>query len=111
MGVDKCDNVEMPKHYLLNNGMQSVDVLRASMTKEAFEGWCEGNILKYLLRWRKKNGVEDLKKARVYCGWLIESLETEKESKDEKDEVPEETKKQLEDIVIFFLGGGEDEMD
>ena len=69
------DNVRMPKHYVLNNGMQSVEVLKAAMTKEAFEGWCEGNVLKYVLRWRKKNGVEDLKKAKVYLEWLIEGKE------------------------------------
>lgn len=28
--------------------------------------WCEANALKYLVRWRKKNGVEDLRKARHY---------------------------------------------
>lgn len=32
----------------------------------------EGNVLKYLLRWRKKNGLEDLKKARHYLDDLIE---------------------------------------
>jgi hypothetical protein len=32
----------------------------------------EGNVLKYLLRWRKKNGVEDLKKAADYLNRLIE---------------------------------------
>jgi hypothetical protein len=32
----------------------------------------EGNVLKYLLRWRKKNGVEDLRKAADYLNKLIE---------------------------------------
>ena len=27
-------------------------------------GFCEGNVLKYISRWKSKNGVEDLKKAR-----------------------------------------------
>ena len=31
----------------------------------------EGNILKYILRWRDKNGIEDLKKARTYLDELI----------------------------------------
>lgn len=71
----ECDNVKTPKHYILNNGIQSVKVLKAAMTEEAFEGWCEGNVLKYVLRWQKKNGVEDLKKAKVYLEWLIEGKE------------------------------------
>lgn len=32
----------------------------------------EGNILKYILRYKQKNGVEDLKKARHYLDMLIE---------------------------------------
>jgi hypothetical protein len=32
----------------------------------------EGNVIKYVTRWREKNGVEDLKKARVYLDKLIE---------------------------------------
>lgn len=35
----------------------------------------EGSALKYLLRWRQKNGVEDLKKARHYIEYLIEREE------------------------------------
>lgn len=39
-------------------------------------GFLEGNIIKYITRYKFKNGVEDLKKARVYLDKLI--LETEK---------------------------------
>lgn len=35
-------------------------------------GFFEGNVLKYISRWRNKNGVEDLKKARHYLDLLIE---------------------------------------
>lgn len=35
-------------------------------------GFCEGNIVKYVTRWRAKNGIEDLKKARHYIDLLIE---------------------------------------
>jgi len=34
-------------------------------------GYCEANIVKYVSRWRSKNGVEDLKKARHYIDILI----------------------------------------
>ena len=36
----------------------------------------EGSIIKYVCRWRNKNGVEDLKKARHYIDMLIEMEET-----------------------------------
>jgi len=35
-------------------------------------GFFEGNIIKYLSRWRDKNGTEDLLKARHYLDKLIE---------------------------------------
>lgn len=38
-------------------------------------GFCEGNILKYITRYKSKNGIEDLKKARHYLDMLIENLE------------------------------------
>lgn len=36
-----------------------------------------GNAIKYLLRFQKKNGLEDLKKARKNLDWLIEEVEKE----------------------------------
>ena len=38
-------------------------------------GYFEGNVIKYVSRWRKKNGVADLEKAKHYIELLIE-LET-----------------------------------
>jgi len=35
-------------------------------------GYFEGNVIKYMTRWRKKNGIDDLKKARHYIDLLIE---------------------------------------
>jgi hypothetical protein len=35
-------------------------------------GFCEGNVVKYVSRWKEKGGVEDLKKARHYLDLLIE---------------------------------------
>ena len=36
-------------------------------------GFCEGNAIKYLCRWRTKGGLEDLKKAKHYIDLLLES--------------------------------------
>ncbi len=38
-------------------------------------GYFEGNVIKYVSRWRKKNGIADLEKAKHYIELLIE-LET-----------------------------------
>ena len=40
-------------------------------------GYFEGNVIKYVSRWRKKNGVADLEKAKHYIELLIE-LESKK---------------------------------
>jgi hypothetical protein len=38
-------------------------------------GFCEGNIVKYVSRWKQKNGLDDLRKAEWYIRRLIEGLE------------------------------------
>jgi len=35
-------------------------------------GFCEGNVVKYITRWREKNGIADLEKAKHYIELLIE---------------------------------------
>ena len=34
-------------------------------------GYCEGNVVKYVSRWRDKGGIEDLRKAKHYIDFLI----------------------------------------
>ena len=72
------DNVNNPSHYQGRYGMQSIDALRNFMTPEQLKGFYLGNALKYQLRFQKKNGLEDLKKARKNLEWLIEEFEVEK---------------------------------
>ena len=43
-------------------------------------GYHEGNVVKYVSRWRNKNGIEDLKKAIWYIERLITIQEEEKKS-------------------------------
>ena len=42
--------------------------------------FCEGNVIKYVSRWRDKGGVEDLKKAISYLEYLIEEDERNRPS-------------------------------
>ena len=41
-------------------------------------GYLEGNIIKYISRWKDKGGVEDLKKAQHYLQKLIETHDKER---------------------------------
>lgn len=66
------DKVNSPKHYRLPGlNIESIDIIRAILGKY-FKWFCLGNIIKYILRAEKKNGLEDYKKARKYLNWLIE---------------------------------------
>lgn len=71
---EEDDKVNHPNHYTFGS-IEVIDYIRDKMTPDEFQGYCMGNILKYVSRHKHKNGVEDLKKAQVYLGWLIESEE------------------------------------
>ena len=68
------DAVQHPSHYT-QGGIECIDAIRASMTADGFCDYCKGNIIKYIWRWRDKGGVEDLRKASVYIGWLINAAD------------------------------------
>lgn len=59
------EKVNHPNHY--NKGIEVIDYINSwSMD------FLEGNIIKYVSRYKYKNGMEDLKKAKQYLDWLIE---------------------------------------
>ncbi len=72
-------NVEHPDHYN-QNSLETLDVIKGTMSSEQFEGFLVGNILKYISRYKFKNGAEDLKKARFYLDKLIAVTEVKKHS-------------------------------
>lgn len=65
-----ADNVNKPPHYN-QSGIECIDAIQAA-TGDGFEYYLQGNIMKYLWRYRYKNGIEDLKKAQWYLNKLIE---------------------------------------
>lgn len=58
-------------HYT-SKTIQPWDAMEAWMSREAFAGYLTGNVVKYIARYKDKNGVEDLRKARHYLDRLIE---------------------------------------
>lgn len=65
------DAVNHPSHYA-DKRIEVIDYIRDTLTKDGFVDYCIGNVIKYVSRWRKKGGVEDLEKASVYLNWAIE---------------------------------------
>lgn len=66
-----------PSHYYIN-GKNTIEIIMDIVKKNAKtiqEGIDLFNVLKYLIRYRNKNKVDDLKKARDYLDWLIKEVE------------------------------------
>ncbi|MCY9758950.1 DUF3310 domain-containing protein [Paenibacillus alvei] len=69
------DAVNHPFHYTAG-GIECIDAIEAATIQlSGIEAVCTGNAIKYLWRWKLKNGVEDLRKARFYLDRIIASLE------------------------------------
>lgn len=70
------NKVNHPDHYQNIAGVEAIDILNDVVKdlpgKQAAMLW---NAMKYLFRFQKKNGVEDLKKARNYLDYLIDDIE------------------------------------
>ena len=71
--TENNDNIIRPNHYTSEKGFEVFDVQEAfihELKGMSASYWC--NIVKYILRFQKKNGVEDLRKAKYYLEKLIE---------------------------------------
>lgn len=69
------DNVLHPAHYN-QSGIECIEAIKdATVGKTGIEAFCVGNAIKYLWRYEKKNGLEDVKKAQFYINRLIQELE------------------------------------
>ena len=82
--VKRCDTGRLgpsleAEHYSSQNDkfpdLECIDAIKASMSPEAFQGYLKGNIIKYSWRYADKdNPKEDLAKAQVYLGWLMQEI-------------------------------------
>ena len=84
------DYLVNPKHYKSDKGLECIDCIEGVVQDlVGVEATDTGNIMKYLWRWKNKDGVNDLKKAKWYLEHLIAHVE---------DDV--ETLKTMEEILI-----------
>lgn len=74
MYESKNKNVSHPSHY--NSGKFEVIDIIEEFTKDlkGIQATDTGNVIKYILRWKHKNGLEDLEKAAWYLDHLIENV-------------------------------------
>lgn len=74
--------VSHPPHYQSETGLEVFDVIEAfTFDLKGAEAVCTGNVIKYICRWKNKNGVQDLEKAQWYLTRLIDHVKNlEKEN-------------------------------
>ena len=63
------DLIKEPPHYA-NNKIEPIDYIISNKLD-----FCEGNVVKYITRWRKKGGIEDLKKCKQYVQSILDKYE------------------------------------
>lgn len=69
--VEKAnDPVNNPSHYA-SGAVECIDAIQASMSVEAFRGYCKGNVQKYVWRYETKDEAESLRKAEWYLKRLL----------------------------------------
>lgn len=65
------DMVNSPPHYT-SGEIECIDAIEAALGPEGFQAFCRGNVMKYTWRTDRKNGQEDLEKARWYLTRMIQ---------------------------------------
>lgn len=79
---NKPDMVNHPQHYISETGLEVIDVIEAfTFDLKGIEATDTGNIIKYICRWKQKNGLEDLKKAQWYLNHLIKHIQVAEDNK------------------------------
>ena len=76
MGLKKKNNIN-PDHY----GSSGIDVISFCQANNL--DFMQGNVIKYVFRYKNKNGLEDLEKAKEYIDRMIENLLDEEELENE----------------------------
>lgn len=76
--------VSHPDHY--KSGKYEVIDIIDEFTKDlsGTEAVCTANAIKYILRWKKKNGIQDVKKAIWYLQHLVDKAEEKKKGIDDE---------------------------
>ena len=75
ISMQEIDMVNHPSHYA-DGKIECIDALEViTEDLKGIEAICTANAVKYLWRWKKKNGKQDLEKSIWYINKLIKSLE------------------------------------
>jgi len=68
------DPVNKPSHYTAGK-VECIEAVESATTElTGIQAYATGNAIKYLWRWKRKNGLEDLEKAKWYIERLISDV-------------------------------------
>lgn len=73
-----CENIEKVAHpsYYNKGNIECMDAIASAIIGlEPVEAFYTGNVIKYMWRWKEKNGAEDLEKAKFYIDLLLKLKE------------------------------------
>jgi hypothetical protein len=71
-----ANEIQVGGDHYTSKKVQPWEAMEAWMSPEQFEGFLRGNVLKYIARYKDKDGLKDVQKARHYLEKLIECLES-----------------------------------
>lgn len=75
------EKINHPAHYC-QGGIECIDAIEAATTNlTGIEAVCTANVIKYIWRWKEKNGAEDLRKAEWYLKRLTQIVENKESFK------------------------------
>ena len=77
--IEPKDSAPEPRHYK-NLPIDTLELISVNFSDEAYMGFLEGNVLKYVMRYKMKNGMQDLRKAQYYLELLINRQEIREEN-------------------------------
>jgi hypothetical protein len=80
--MSDSDIVNHPKHYTQGN-IECIDAIESAVsTLSGIDAVCTANVIKYVWRWKHKNGSQDLRKAQFYLNKLIDLQEAQNGNKE-----------------------------
>lgn len=86
INMDRKTKYDPESSYYCAGGIETLDIIKAKLTEEQYEGYLLGNVIKYSCRLNFKNNVaRDLTKLANYSKWLKEFVEMMGETKIEED--------------------------
>lgn len=95
------DNVNHPSHYEKGCSLECIEVMRVTFGKRAVYDFCLCNSFKYMWRYKSKNGIEDLEKAKWYLDYISHDIEAIEDR--ELDEIDREAANKCDDLRQLLI--------